>query len=209
MLLLLSRQNYLRSAEVDSLLNDLAEESRMIHAFRRTLKSSDLLLPTPCAPQALPYMAVTLWLAAPLYAPAPFPLPLRSLPSTAPPLPAPCFHAPQPILLSPEASDSPADPARRSPMVRAAEAPTGQGRVAGFRARSDRLAGLAEWKEVRPRPHPRCRKRARGRELLSTGGARTAIWLQVFVQFRSRRRLRSPLGSSLLAKRTRVRSRCP
>jgi four helix bundle protein len=39
MLLLLSRQNYLRSAEVDSLLNDLAEESRMIHAFRRTLKS--------------------------------------------------------------------------------------------------------------------------------------------------------------------------
>ena len=39
MLLLLSRQNYLTSADVGTLLKDLEEESRMIHAFRRSLKS--------------------------------------------------------------------------------------------------------------------------------------------------------------------------
>ena len=39
MLLLLNRQKYLAFAGVGPLLNDLTEESRMIHAFRRSLKS--------------------------------------------------------------------------------------------------------------------------------------------------------------------------
>jgi hypothetical protein len=39
MLLLLNRQKYLPSSGIGLLLNDLAEESRMIHAFRRSLKS--------------------------------------------------------------------------------------------------------------------------------------------------------------------------
>jgi four helix bundle protein len=39
MLLLLSRQKYLTSADVELLLNDLAEQSRMIQAFPRSLKS--------------------------------------------------------------------------------------------------------------------------------------------------------------------------
>ena len=39
MLLLLSRQEYLTSADVTPLLTELAEESRMIHAFRRSLKA--------------------------------------------------------------------------------------------------------------------------------------------------------------------------
>lgn len=39
MLLLLDRQRYLQSSDVEPLLSELAEESRMIHAFRRSLKS--------------------------------------------------------------------------------------------------------------------------------------------------------------------------
>jgi four helix bundle protein len=39
MLLLLNRQNYLPSGDIAPLLDNLAEESRMIHAFRRSLKS--------------------------------------------------------------------------------------------------------------------------------------------------------------------------
>jgi four helix bundle protein len=39
MLLLLNRQKYLASADVGPLVNELAEESRMIHAFRRSIKS--------------------------------------------------------------------------------------------------------------------------------------------------------------------------
>ena len=39
MLLLLKRQKYLPSADVGALVNELAEESRMIYAFRRSIKS--------------------------------------------------------------------------------------------------------------------------------------------------------------------------
>jgi four helix bundle protein len=39
MLMIFTREGYLQIAEVEMLLAKLAEESRMIHAFRRTLKS--------------------------------------------------------------------------------------------------------------------------------------------------------------------------
>jgi four helix bundle protein len=38
MLILFTREKYLQSAELESLLPELAEQSRMILAFRRTLK---------------------------------------------------------------------------------------------------------------------------------------------------------------------------
>jgi four helix bundle protein len=39
MLMIFTREGYLQRAEVEHILPKLAEESRMIHAFRRTLKS--------------------------------------------------------------------------------------------------------------------------------------------------------------------------
>ena len=45
-LTILSRDNYLQSRDVRPLLVELEEESRMILAFRRTLKT---LLPAPCS----------------------------------------------------------------------------------------------------------------------------------------------------------------
>ena len=39
MLTLFAREHYLLTAEVETLVPELAEQSRMIHAFRKTLKS--------------------------------------------------------------------------------------------------------------------------------------------------------------------------
>lgn len=39
MLILLSREGYLLKAEIDPLLLELVEQSKMLHAFRRTLKN--------------------------------------------------------------------------------------------------------------------------------------------------------------------------